>query len=323
MISLIRGTLFLIVSMSVATQCGYAQTNRTAVSGNAVNLPPIPIVKPPVDVFRDLLAMKTAEREQFLADRPAQNRQRILEKLQEYQAMTPADRELRLRSTSLRWYLLQFMRSPATNRAEQLAPVPETDRRLVADRLQQWDKLSAQQQQEILDHESTLQYFVGSDASPSTNSIPANFSSAQRDEVTKGLDRWNSLPPGDRDETLARVKQIFSLTEDERRRTLGVLSTVERQQMDRTLKVFSQLPPARRDQCINAFTRFTGMSSTERDEFLRNAERWQEMPSTERQAWRNLVHRIPVLPPMPGPPLPKLRPSNMSTQTVVATNTYR
>jgi len=90
-----------------------------------------PLAKSPVESFRELLAMKPGEREQYLATRPPAIRKRFLAKIQEYEAMSAEERELRLRATELRWYLLPLMQMPATNRTAQLAAIPEADRPMV------------------------------------------------------------------------------------------------------------------------------------------------------------------------------------------------
>jgi hypothetical protein len=41
------------------------------------------------------------------------------------------------------------------------------------------------------------------------------------------------------------------------------------------------------------------MTSDEQNEFLRNAAQWQEMTPQERRLWRDLVQRLPPMPPMP------------------------
>ena len=66
--------------------------------------------KSPVDFFRKLLAMAPEEREAFLTNRPPEIRQRILAKVDEYEALDPDQRELRLRATELRWYMMQLLR---------------------------------------------------------------------------------------------------------------------------------------------------------------------------------------------------------------------
>ena len=87
--------------------------------------------KSPVDFFRQLLAMTPDERDDFLTNRPPEIRARILAKVAEYEALNPNDRELRLRATELRWYLMPLLRESPTNRAARLAQMPADMRELV------------------------------------------------------------------------------------------------------------------------------------------------------------------------------------------------
>ena len=120
-------------------------------------MPPLP--QSPVNIFRQLLAMTPRERENYLTNRPPEIRERILAKVREYLALGPDERELRLNATELRWYLLPLLRESPTNRDARLAQVPDNLRDLVRSRLEQWDALPPQFQQEFLDNERTLHYF--------------------------------------------------------------------------------------------------------------------------------------------------------------------
>ena len=81
-------------------------------SAAATNVPPLPpVVLSPVEFFRQLLAMLPAERNSSLTNRTPEARARILAKVREYQALDPDERELRLRATELRWYLLPLLRT--------------------------------------------------------------------------------------------------------------------------------------------------------------------------------------------------------------------
>ena len=57
--------------------------------------------------------MTPDERENFLTNRPPEIRKRILAKVGEYEALDPDERELRLRATELRWYLMPLLRECA------------------------------------------------------------------------------------------------------------------------------------------------------------------------------------------------------------------
>lgn len=254
-------------------------------------MPPKP--QSPVIFFRQLLAMTPRERENYLTNRPPEIRERILAKIREYLALAPDERELRLRATELRWYLMPLLRESPTNRTARLAQVPDDLRGLVQSRLAEWSILPPALQREFLDNEGILHYFSGVD---STNNPSRGLSDAAQV-------RWNALSENDRRRITNEFNQFFELTPVEKQKTLNTLSDAERVQMEKTLQSFDKLPPAQRRQCIHAFTQFAGMSPVERAEFLKNAERWSQLPPKERQAWRDLVAQVPLWPPMP-PHLP-------------------
>ena len=268
-------------------------------------MPPMPQTQSPVAFFRQLLAMSPRDRENFLTNKPPEIRERILAKVSEYLALDPNERELRLRATELRWYLMPLMRDASTtNRAARLAQVPDDIRELVKSRLMQWEILPPSLQKEFLDNERTLYYFSHVDA---TNTAPeSGWQHAPSDSEQA---RWNALPENQRKTVTARFNQFFELTPAEKQKALGTLSETERAQMEKTLQSFDKLPPAQRAECIRAYGKFAGMTPQARAEFLKNAERWSQMSPKERQTWRDLVTHVPQWPPLPTavimPPIPK------------------
>jgi hypothetical protein len=260
----------------------WAQTNRVVIT------PPPPVLKSPVDSFRALLVMPTAERRRFLATRNTNAQERLAQKINEYRLLTTEQRELRLTATELRWYLQPLLRSPATNRTAQLALIPENLRDMVASRLEQWDRIPAPVQQMFLTNEQAAGYLARVEAA--TNFPPP--------------------PPAPlRQRMTARINQLFDLTPGEKEKVLATLSVAERQQMEKTLEAFQKLSPDQRRQCLISFKQFAEMTPAERQDFLKNAERWSQMTPAERQSWRELVSAAPNLPPLPNlrvatPPLP-------------------
>jgi len=275
-------------------------------------MPPLPQMLSPVNFFRQLLAMKPQERRNYLTNRPPEIRERILAKVGEYLALDPDERELRLRATELRWYLMPLLRESPTNRTARLAQMPDDLRGLVQSRLAEWSILPPPLQREFLDNEGILHYFSHVDSTNNPSHGPSDA-----DQV-----RWNALSEIDRRRITNEFNRFFELTPVEKQKTLNTLSDAERAQMEKTLQSFDKLPPAQRRECIHAFTKFAGMSPAERAEFLKNAERWSQMPPKERQAWRDLVARVPLWPPMPTalimPPLPPHLPPHL--HPAVATN---
>ena len=280
--------------------------------------PPLPVAKSPVDLFSELLAMTPADRDRQLASRPPEIRKRIIAKLAEYEAMKPEDRALRLRVTQLRWYFLQFIQMPQSSRSSFLASVPEASRQLVSDHLQQWDRLPADEQKEVLKYEQTMERLAGQhlDAATATNTIIASVPAAARENALKNLDNFLQLSPERRQQMYANFQRFFELTDDERQKTIGTLPANQRQQIAAALQMLSRLPPADRIEYLKGLKKFSSMTDAEREDFLKNARRWQAVPSAERQAWRTLVNGLPPTPPLPpglaSPPLPVRAPLQVS-----------
>jgi hypothetical protein len=262
--------------------------------------PPLPPPKSPVDLFRELLAMSPAEREKFLTNRPSAKRARILAKVGEYAALDANERELRLRATELRWYLLPLLHASPTNRAAQLSAVPDDLRPLAQSRLQQWDILPPPLQEEFFESERALRYFSHVDPTnrPPLPPLPPDTELARR----------TALAADQRQQMAVQFNRFFELTPPEKRKTLNTLSDVERQQMEKTLETFGRLSPLQRQKCLRAFTEFAGLNAMEKQEFLKNARHWSQLSPKERQTWRDLVTHVPDWPPLPSASLPPLPP---------------
>lgn len=261
-----------------------AQNNR---ENPPLPVPPVPLMRSPVDAFRALLLLPAAERQAQLATRPVEVQKKLAEKIREYQALTPDERELRLKATELRWYLQPLLTGAATNRPAQLALIPENLRDMVAGRIAQWDKFPLSIQQMMLTNQAAPTYLV---SGIRTNLPPMP-------------------PPHFRNRLHERFQQLFELTAPEKEKVLVTLSEVERRQMEKTLATFAKLPKWQREQCVISFAKFTSLTLEEQQDFLKNAERWAQMTAAERQSWRELVSTAPKVPPLPmltrkAPPLP-------------------
>jgi hypothetical protein len=284
-------------------------------------IPPIPVAKSPVAFFRELLAMNALERKQSLTNRSPENQKLILAKVREYAALDPDRREERLQVTELRWYLLPLMNAPATNREAQLATVPARNRKLVEDRLQEWDKLPSDVQKDLLANEATIRYFTEIEGltDEQRRKILEGMSPARREKLQAGIEQWNRTPEAQRRKLISRFNQFFDLTAADKEKALRTLSGPERRQIEKTLKTFGNLPPDQRAKCVRAIEKYTSLSLEERQRFLKNAEHWRLLTPSQRQAWRDLVDKLP--PPLP-PDLPPLPPSHPPSRPApaVATN---
>jgi len=305
-----------VLPLAAATATNRPALHRLMVAPTNIAPPLPPQTKPPVAFFRELLAMTPAQQENYLTNRPPEVRSRILAKIHEYQALDPNERELRLRATELRWYLLPLLRTPPADRAARLAAVPDDLRDLVKARLAQWDILLPPLQQEFLENERALRYFSHVDA---TNNPPLPGGGG-RTPPDSDLARWNALSDEQRQRITVQFNQFFELKPMEKQKTLGTLSPLERRQMEKTLQTFDQLPPLQRRECVHAFTKFAGMSPQDRAEFLKNAERWSQMSAQERRTWRDLVANVPKWPPTPPPPMPPVPQAFAPLTTAPASN---
>ena len=291
------------------------QTNNSSSTIRQVTVRPVS----PVDYFRELLTMSPAQRERALAEKPAKQKADLLAKIKEYEAMSPEERELRLRMTTLRWHLVPLLKMTPIERMKSLAAIAPEDRELVERRLKLWDEIPIQLQKQFLKNEKIIGDLLRLEASTpdQREAFLKTFPPERRQELENGMAQWQAVAANERHALCERFEHFFDLTKDEKEKALNVLSPIERDQMEKTIASFEKLPPTQRKHCINSFQKFVGMSVDERSQFLKNAERWQTMTPSEREAWREVVQKS--RPPLPPPP-PPFPPSPVPTRYLVATN---
>ena len=263
---------------------------------------PPPMPPSPVEFFRQVLAMTPEQRDKALEKYSPKTREFVGGKLKEFEALKPEDRENRLRTMELRWQLLPLMSMAPSNRVLRIQGLPERDRPLIEERLRLWDKLSPEQQRDVLECEPALQAYASTGRMP-TSSMVSPLSVNQQERINQSTAYLNNLHPEKRAELYQSFQEFFELSEKEKAKALDsihTLSDTERQQMERTLQTFKKLPRAEREQCIEGFQKFTALSREEQNQFLRSAARWQAMSPRDREIWRSLVRRKAV----PQPPLP-------------------
>lgn len=254
--------------------------------------PPIPTAfQSPVQFFRDLLAMSKVERAKALASRSERSRTALHAKIQEYESMKPELRELKLRTTELRWYLKTLLPMEQAQRTAKLKLVSPPDRQLVTVRLKQWDLLSPGWRDEVLKHERTMDWLRRKAMNPSSGST----SSATNPDLA----RWQSLPKETQSGMFASFDRFFQLSETERRRTLASVPAPRRAIVAPAIRKLSALPPAKREECLDAFRKLTAMPATQQQHFFRKADQWRQMTRSERETWANLVNKFPPMPPLP------------------------
>ncbi|MBI5384598.1 MAG: DUF3106 domain-containing protein [Verrucomicrobia bacterium] len=322
--------LFLLTALACATTllgqpAPTAPTERGGLPAPPV--PSLPTARTPVDFLRGLLAMTAADRLAIVTNRSSESRAFLEGKLKEFESLSPAAREARLQTLQLRWYLRPLMKVSAERRGPALATMPEADRKLVEERLAEWDTLPAEVQKQVLENETAMRLICRSETNaPPAEVAPAALTAAQQEQLEKDQTRWNTMSEEERQRLHAHFERFFELNEKEKARILNVMNETERRQMERTLAAFARLPEKQREVCLRNFQKFTALSPAERQEFLLNAERWRSMTAQDRQLWRDLVARLQPKPPLPpgfrkSPPLPpgavpkSLAPKSATAQT--------
>lgn len=273
-------------------------------AGADPNPPPFRrLASSPIAAFRKLLAMPPAQRDQFLTNYPVATRQRILDKLQQYQMLPPDICELRLRATELRWYLLPLLGTPPEQRAEKLRSVPDPFQDLVRARLEEWDMWPPDLRDEVLEYQSTFSCFVGRDAAGNAvvqrQIAAADLSDRDRPGVERKLAEWQAMPQAQRQQLFGCFQHYFELSDQEKERTLDALAQPQRGLTAKVLDTIEKGSKAQQQAYLAAFRQFAEMSAAERQQFMKNAERWRKMSAEERQAWRDLVQQLANSPPLP------------------------
>ena len=283
--------------------------------------PPLPS---PIDNFRFWLTLSSAERAPLLASMPDAQRRALEAKLATYDVLSPDAQDLRLRETQLHWQLLGLMKLPANQRKGRLAQMSLEDRALAQERLPQWDALPAAKQKTFLDNEEVINVYLELQETPqgARGKVFAGMAPDVRFPLEQRLQKWNGLPAPQRQELSDRFSQLFQLPDRDKDKIVAALPEATRKQFGTLTESLKNLPPEERKLCTAALNKFLKMSPDEQNRFLQNAMRWQKMSEKEHNAWRQVIHSAPTLPPLPnGVEMPPMPPLIAGTNSVVPANT--
>jgi hypothetical protein len=280
--------------------------------------PPSPVS--PVDNFRYWLSVPVENRAAQLAPLPEAERKALFEKLAFYESLPADARELRLRETQLHWQLLSLMKLPAAQRNARVAQLSPEDRDVVQERLNQWDALPADKQKTFLDNEQEAGIYLElqETAPEERGKVLARLPAEIRFPLEQRLQKWNAKPAAQRQELSDRFTQLFQSEESAREKIIAGLPEDVRKPVQKLTEQLKQLPDDQRKRCTLALNKFLKMSPEEQRHFLQNASRWQTMSEKEHDAWRQVVNKVPPLPPGMLPPMPA--PLIAGTNSVVPFN---
>ena len=280
-----------------------------AQAADAPALPPIP--RSPIEDFRRWLDMPQADREKELAGYTEAKREVLRRKLLAYEQLPAAERDYRLRALELRWYLRPLLNLPAPERGNYLQIIPERLHAAVTNRLSRWDSLDDAARREFLADEAKRELVTGYFTQPRRPPNPPMPGAPLPPGLDRHFKRWENNSPT---RLAFHITNFFEMPKTDQLKALNYFSETERAEIQKTLDALARLTPADRLECVQSFQRFANMSREERSSFLRNAARWQQLTPEERAAWRELVTKLPPMPPEPvlTPPLPR---ANNSAKT--------
>lgn len=270
------------------------------------NLPYPPMPASPVAVFRMLLATNEEGRTQWIAKwKPAQRG--VLEgKIAEFKKLSPAEREIRLQTLELRWYLPQLMMMNFAERTARLATIPEPERTLLTSKLKTWDIQPPEIKEDLMEYQQVIGVVMFPSAGSTNDNVLRGLPRERQEELNRQFEHLNALPDERRERVLADFQRYFEFSPGEKIKAMKRLTETQQVQLQQRLAPFEILPPAVRQQALAGFNKFAELSPPERAAFLQSAERWQKMNEAEREKWRQLAARLQkaraLIPPPPMPP---------------------
>ena len=255
---------------------------------------PPPVVNP-VRRFQELWKLDAGGREAALTGKTEWQQRYLRERLAEFDTLAPTEREVRLRLMELRYYLLMLVRTPPDQRTERLKEVPAKDRDLLAERLQDWERLPANQQKELIENEtmlSHLSWFETGSAEQREASLRA-WSPQTRQEFEADLYRWRGLQQAERERMTRNFNRFFDLSNRQKQEsTLDRVSEADRANVS--------VPWPRLNNCLDRPVQVPrGAQSVRWNDggrtipvSLQNAARWQSMSPEEKRVWRQVATHI-------------------------------
>jgi flagellar motor switch protein FliG len=181
--------------------------------------------------------------------------------------------------------------------------------------LQQWDAWPADKQKTFLENEHVVGLYLQlqETAPQERGKVLANLPADVRFPLEQRLQKWNNMPAGQRQELSDRFTVLFQSEENAQKKIIKGLPEDVRKPVEKLMEQLKQMPPEQRQRCTAALNKFLKMSPDDQRQFLQNATRWQRMSEKEHNAWREVVNKVPQLPPIPPgmePPSPLIAGTN-------------
>jgi hypothetical protein len=284
----------------------------------APGLPFPPLPPSPVAIFRMLLATNEEGRTQWITKWKPTQRQYLESKVAEFTKLAADEREIRLQTLELRWYLPQLMTMTPAERKARLESIPPPQRSMLETKLATWDILLPDIKKDILDNVQVVSVVLF--PSPGGENVLRGLPPERQEELRRQFENLNALPEERREQVLAHFKLYFEFTPAEKTKALQRLTIAQRAQMRKTLAPLEILPPPLREKALTGVEKFSELSPAERAAFLQSAARWEKMSEAEREKWRQRAAQVQKTRALILPPHPSAASRPRPAPTLVATN---
>lgn len=242
------------------------------------------------EFFRRLLLADASERSALLASRPADERERILAKVAEYERLDADQRLARLWRTEYHFYFHQLVSRPMSDRMGAIHRLDEPMKSQLQRGFAIWDDLNVQRREALL-----------------LEGRAASFLIARLTERVPNDDRSENVknsPPSDQ-QALARRYMLTSLSGvsahllrdfDDLADKCEVFDAAQRRELRDLLEMFHELPTRNRVESFQTILGLAEASDGEWRAFVNEALNWRQISPAERAKWRSIADNLPPLP---------------------------
>jgi hypothetical protein len=296
----------------------HAGAQQAPIQAPGLPFPPVP--QSPVALFRMLLATNEEGRTQWIAKWKPGQRQYLESKVAEFTKLGADEREMRLQTLELRWYLPQLMTMTPAERKARLTSIPQPQRSMLEAKLATWDIQLPDIQKDLLDNVPVVSRVLFPSPGSSENAW-RGLPPERQEELRRQFENLNALPEERRERVLAHFKLYFEFTPAEKSKALQRLTIAQRAQMQKTLAPFEILPPPLREKALTGVQKFAELSPADRAAFLQSAAHWEKMSEAEREKWRQRAAQVQkARESFPPPPMPPTASRALPAPVFAATN---
>jgi len=268
--------------------------------------------KSPFISFRGLLNKTPEELEASLEKRPKRFHPTLLAKIEEYRKLSDQERERRLQSLDLRWYIISGVNLPENSLDEYVNSIPKEYQEIIRERLTPWYKMPLEHRQNILTNVKSVNPLSLSfqQKDPDANKKRPQFQQNGPRKGPPGKDVGQGGPrrfryrggQGNPEMQAERfwneLNEFFRMSRHDRSKVLKCLEGNNRETVEKIFTQLDDLPPVERQRSLKLLLSISELPQSEQEAFIRSAEQWNSLSKEEKRFFRTLILPQQV-PPMP------------------------